>query len=104
MYTGVSYHVDQANYYLSDELGNIEVYSAFNERSIDVVHVKPANTKQSALIIKSHKDPMFSNIKLWNKTTGEFLVLSPCDGLITVLEVISSHIFLIHYIRKLLCI
>ena len=87
MYTGVSYHSNQNCYYLSDELGNIEVFSSFKEKTLDVIAVKPANPKQAALVIKSHKDPMLSYIKLFSREAGEFLAVSPFDGRILMLQV-----------------
>lgn len=81
MYVGAVWLSDESNLYLTDELGHLEVFSAFNARSGTIVSLdlaKPTSDKHHSAILSSHTDPVLGMISQFRRSDPtQFLTLIP---------------------------
>ena len=81
VYTGVTWSAPLSSFYLCDELGNVEVFNVFREKTIDVLRLLPPSIRMDKTrkegILNSHREPMTTAVSLFNQGNGTILTLFP---------------------------
>ena len=81
VYTGVTWSAPLSSFYLCDELGYVEVFNVFREKTVDVLPLLPPSIRMDKArregILHSHREPMTTGVSLFNQGNGTILTLFP---------------------------
>ena len=94
VYTGVAWSAPLSSFYLCDELGYVEVFNVFREKTVDVLLLLPPSIRMDKArregILNSHREPMTTAVSLFNQGNGTILTLFP-NGIPSTQPGSSSH-------------